>query len=209
MTVHKMSYQYTKPLAILIEELAKLPGIGPKTAQRLALYILNISKEEANILARSIVNAKEKIKKCRICYNLTDQDVCEICQDKARQKAVLCVVETVRDLMAVEKTGGYKGLYHVLQGAISPLDGIEPEHLTIEQLISRLKTEGIKEVILTTNPNIEGEVTAAYIARLIRPFNIKTTRIAYGVPIGGDLEFADEVTLTQALLGRQVFKNEK
>lgn len=207
--VDRMSYQYTRPLAILIEELAKLPGIGPKTAQRLALYILNISKEEANILARSIVNAKEKIKKCRICYNLTDQDVCEICQDNTRQRDVLCVVETVRDLMAVEKTGGYKGLYHVLQGAISPLDGIDPEHLTIEQLISRLKTEGIKEVILTTNPNIEGEVTAAYIARLIRPLNIKTTRIAYGVPIGGDLEFADEVTLTQALLGRQVFKNEK
>ena len=191
----------------MIEELAKLPGIGPKTAQRLALYILNIPKEEANILARSIVNAKEKIKKCRICFNLTDQDTCEICQDEARQKDVLCVVETVRDLMAVEKTGGYKGLYHVLQGAISPLDGIGPEHLTIEQLILRLKAEGIKEVILATNPNIEGEVTASYIAKLIQSQDIKITRIAYGVPIGGDLEFADEVTLTQALLGRQTFKN--
>lgn len=204
-----MSSRYARPLAILIEELAKLPGIGPKTAQRLALYILNISREEAGILAQSITNAKDKIKRCQICYNLTDQNICEICQDQARQRDIVCVVETVRELMALEKTGGYKGLYHVLQGAISPLDGIDPDHLTIEQLISRLKTEDIKEVILATNPNIEGEVTASYIAKLIRPLNIKITRIAYGVPIGGDLEFADEVTLTQSLLGRQIFKNDK
>ncbi|HOF03593.1 MAG TPA: recombination mediator RecR [Atribacterota bacterium] len=204
-----MSSRYARPLAILIEELAKLPGIGPKTAQRLALYILNISREEAGILAQSITNAKDKIKRCQICYNLTDQNICEICQDQARQRDIICVVETVRELMALEKTGGYKGLYHVLQGAISPLDGIDPDHLTIEQLISRLKTEDIKEVILATNPNIEGEVTASYIAKLIRPLNIKITRIAYGVPIGGDLEFADEVTLTQSLLGRQIFKNDK
>jgi len=204
-----MSSRYARPLAILIEELAKLPGIGPKTAQRLALYILNISREEAGILAQSITNAKDKIKRCQICYNLTDQNICEICQDQTRQRDIVCVVETVRELMALEKTGGYKGLYHVLQGAISPLDGIDPDHLTIEQLISRLKTEDIKEVILATNPNIEGEVTASYIAKLIRPLNIKITRIAYGVPIGGDLEFADEVTLTQSLLGRQIFKNDK
>lgn len=204
-----MSSRYARPLAILIEELAKLPGIGPKTAQRLALYILNISREEAGILAQSITNAKDKIKRCQICYNLTDQNICEICQDQTRQRDIVCVVETVRELMALEKTGGYKGLYHVLQGAISPLDGIDPDHLTIAQLISRLKTEDIKEVILATNPNIEGEVTASYIAKLIRPLNIKITRIAYGVPIGGDLEFADEVTLTQSLLGRQIFKNDK
>lgn len=204
-----MIYQYTRPLAILIEELSKLPGIGPKTAQRLALHILNISREEAGILAQSIINAKEQIKRCQTCHNLTDQNTCEICQDKTRQRDTICVVETARDLMALEKTGGYKGLYHVLQGAISPLDGVEPDHLTIDHLISRLKTEQIKEIILATNPNIEGEVTASYIAKLIKPLGIKITRIAYGVPIGGDLEYADEVTLTQALLGRQIFKSEK
>ncbi len=204
-----MSYQYAKPLAILIEELSKLPGIGPKTAQRLALYILNISREEAGILSQSIINAKEQIKRCQICHNLTEQETCSICRDSARQRDIICVVETARDLMAVEKTGGYKGLYHVLQGAISPLDGIEPDHLTIEHLISRLKAEKIKEVILATNPNIEGEVTASYIARLLKPLAIKVTRIAYGIPIGGDLEYADEVTLAQALIGRQIFKNEK
>jgi len=204
-----MSYQYTRPLAILIDELSKLPGIGPKTAQRLALYILNISREEAGILAQSIINAKEQIRRCQICHNLTDQDTCEICRDKTRQKDIICVVETARDLMALEKTGGFKGLYHVLEGAISPLDGVEPDHLTIDHLISRLKTKQIKEVILATNPNIEGEVTASYIARLIKPLGIKITRIAYGIPIGGDLEYADEVTLTQALMGRQIYKSEK
>ena len=186
-----------------------MPGIGPKTAQRLALYILNISRKEADILAQSIINAKEQIKKCHICYNLTEQETCDICRDNTRQRDIICVIETARDLMAVEKTGGYKGLYHVLQGAISPLDGVEPDHLTIEHLITRLKKENIKEVILATNPNIEGEVTASYIARLLKPLNIKITRIAYGIPIGGDLEYADEVTLAQALLGRQIFKNEK
>lgn len=204
-----MSYQYTRPLAILIDELSKLPGIGPKTAQRLALYILNISREEAGILAQSIINAKEQIRRCQICHNLTDQDTCEICRDKTRQKDIICVVETARDLMALEKTGGFKGLYHVLEGVISPLDGVEPEQLTIDHLISRLKTEQIREVILATNPNIEGEVTASYIARLIKPLGIKITRIAYGIPIGGDLEYADEVTLTQALMGRQIYKSEK
>lgn len=204
-----MSYQYTRPLAILIDELSKLPGIGPKTAQRLALYILNISREEAGILAQSIINAKEQIRRCQICHNLTDQDTCEICRDKTRQKDIICVVETARDLMALEKTGGFKGLYHVLEGVISPLDGVEPEQLTIDHLVSRLRTEQIREIILATNPNIEGEVTASYIARLIKPLGIKITRIAYGIPIGGDLEYADEVTLTQALMGRQIYKSEK
>jgi recombination protein RecR len=203
-----MGYQYTRPLARLIDELSKLPGIGPKTAQRLALYILNISKEEAGILAQSIITAKEQIKRCKICHNLTDQNICEICQDQTRERDTICVVETARDLMAVEKTGGFKGLYHVLQGAISPLDGVEPDDLTINHLIIRLKSEKIKEVILATNPNIEGEVTASYIAKLVKPLGIKITRIAYGVPIGGDLEYADEVTLSQSLMGRQIFKNE-
>ncbi|MFW6148396.1 MAG: recombination mediator RecR [Atribacterota bacterium] len=203
-----MAYKYTRPLARLIDALSKLPGIGPKTAQRLALYILNTTKEEAGILAQSIINAKEQVKRCQICHNLTDQNICEICQDQSREQDIICVVETARDLMAIEKTGGYRGVYHVLQGAISPLDGVEPEHLTIDHLMSRLKKEKIKEVILATNPNIEGEVTGSYIAKLIKPLGIKITRIAYGLPIGGDLEYADEVTLSQALLGRQIFKNE-
>ena len=203
-----MAYKYTRPLARLIDELSKLPGIGPKTAQRLALYILNTPKEEAGILAQSIINAKEQVKRCQICHNLTDQKICEICQDQSREKDAICVVETARDLMAIEKTGGFRGLYHVLQGAISPLDGVEPDHLTIDHLMFRLKKEKIKEVILATNPNIEGEVTGSYIAKLIKPLGIKITRIAYGVPIGGDLEYADEVTLSQALMGRQIFKNE-
>jgi len=202
-----MVYKYTRPLARLIDELSKLPGIGPRTAQRLALYILNISKEEAGILAQSIISAKEQIKRCQICYNLTDQNICEICRDQTREKDTICIVETARDLMAIEKTGGFRGLYHVLQGAISPLDGVEPDHLTIDHLLSRLKKEKIKEVILATNPNIEGEVTGAYIAKLIKPLGIQITRIAYGVPIGGDLEYADEVTLSQALIGRQIYKN--
>jgi recombination protein RecR len=203
-----MAYKYTRPLARLIDELSKLPGIGPKTAQRLALYILNIPKEEAGMLAQSILNAKEQVKRCQICHNLTDQNICEICRDSNRDKSVICVVETARDLMAIEKTGGFKGLYHVLEGAISPLDGVEPEHLTIDHLLSRLKTGKVKEIILATNPNIEGEVTSSYIAKLVKPMGIKITRIAYGVPIGGDLEYADEVTLSQALLGRQIFKSE-
>lgn len=201
-----MSFRYTKPLARLIDEFSKMPGIGPKTAQRLAFYILKNSSERVASLAKAILEAKEKVKHCSICGNITDQEVCEICQNINRDKSIICVVEKVRDLIAIENTGEYKGLYHVLEGAISPLDGIEPENLKIDSLLKRLKTEKIKEIILATNPNIEGEVTASYLNKLIEPLNIKVTRIAYGVPIGGSLEFADEVTLTQALMGRQKIK---
>lgn len=198
-----MYFKYTKPLARLIEEFSKMPGIGPKTAQRLAFYILKNSRENATNLAKAIIEAKENIKYCSICGNITDKDICEICQSSSRDKSIICVVEGVKDLIALERTGEYKGVYHVLEGAISPLDGIEPGNLKIEKLIKRLKTEKVNEVILATNPSIEGEVTASYIAKLIEPLKIKVTRIAYGVPIGGSLEFADEVTLTQALIGRQ------
>ncbi len=201
-----MYFKYTKPLARLIEEFSKMPGIGPKTAQRLAFYILKSSPENARNLANTIIEAKEKVKNCSICGNITDQDICEICQSKERDKSIICVVEGVKDLIALERTGEYKGVYHILEGAISPLDGIEPENLKIEVLMNRLRTENVKEVILATNPNIEGEVTASYLAKLIHPLKIKVTRIAYGIPIGGSLEFADEVTLTQALMGRQEVK---
>lgn len=201
-----MSFRYIKPLARLIDEFSKMPGIGPKTAQRLAFYILKNSSERVASLAKAILEAKEKVKHCSICGNITDQEICEICQNINRDKSIICVVEKVRDLIAIENTGEYKGLYHVLEGAISPLDGIEPENLKIDSLLKRLKTEKIKEIILATNPNIEGEVTASYLNKLIEPLNIKVTRIAYGVPIGGSLEFADEVTLTQALMGRQKIK---
>jgi len=199
-------FRYAKPLAKLIEEFSKMPGIGPKTAQRLAFYILKNPPEEAANLAKVIIEAKQKIKECSICGNITDQEICEICQSSSRDKTIICVVEGVKDLIAMERTGEYQGVYHVLGGAISPLDGIEPGDLRIENLISRLKTGEIKEVILATNPNIEGEVTASYLNKLIQPLKIKVTRIAYGIPIGGSLEFADEVTLTQALMGRQEIK---
>jgi recombination protein RecR len=201
-----VSFRYTKPLARLIDEFSKMPGIGPKTAQRLAFYILKNSSESVASLAKAILEAKEKVKHCSICGNVTDQEICEICQNMNRDKSIICVVERARDLIAIENTGEYKGLYHVLEGVISPLDGVEPENLKIDSLLKRLKTEKIKEIILATNPNIEGEVTASYISKLIEPLKIKVTRIAYGVPIGGSLEFADEVTLTQALMGRQEIK---
>ena len=201
-----MSFRYTQPFARLINEFSKMPGIGPKTAQRLAFYILKNSSESVANLANAILEAKDKVKHCSICGNITDQEICEICQNINRDKSTICIVEKVRDLIAIENTGEYKGLYHILGGAISPLDGVEPENLKINSLLGRLKAEKIKEIILATNPNIEGEVTASYISKLIEPLNIKVTRIAYGVPIGGSLEFADEVTLTQALMGRQEIK---
>ncbi len=194
---------YAEPVARLIEELGKLPGIGPKTAQRLAFHLLNADPGEARELARAIVQAREKIRYCSICSNLTDTDPCLTCRDTTRNRSIICVVEEPRDVVAIERTREYKGLYHVLQGAISPMEGVGPEQLKIKELLTRLQDDSVKEVIVATNPNIEGEATAMYLARLIKPLGIKITRIAHGLPVGGDLEYADEVTLSKAFEGRR------
>ncbi len=194
---------YAKPLNNLISELSKLPGIGGKTAQRLAFHVLSLTDDEAVGLANSIVEAKRNMKYCSVCGNLTDVDPCSICSDNARDHSVICVVESPRDVYAMERIREYNGLYHVLNGAISPMDGIGPEDINLRSLIIRLQEGDIKELILATNPNIEGEATAMYIARLVKPAGIKVTRIAHGIPVGGDLEYADEVTLSKALEGRR------
>ncbi len=196
-----MNY-YGNPVSKLIEELSKLPGIGGKSAQRLAFYIINMPIENAKALTESILNAKENIKYCSVCCNLTDTDPCNICSSEKRDKKTIMVVEDPRDMAAYEKTREYKGLYHILNGAISPMTGITPQDIKIKELIERLN-DNIEEVILATNPNIEGEATALYISRLLKPIGIKVSRIAHGVPVGGDLEFVDEVTLSRALEGRQ------
>lgn len=197
-----MNY-YSAPIANLIDEFTKLPGIGRKTAQRLAFHVIGLSFEDANLLSSAITRAKESIKYCGICTNLTDSDTCNICSDKSRDNSFICVVEDPRDVIAMEKTKEFKGLYHVLHGAISPLDGVGPEDIKIKELLARLGTGEVKEVILATNPNIEGEATAMYLARLLKPLGIMVTRIAHGIPVGGDLEYADEVTLAKALEGRR------
>ena len=193
---------YSAPIANLIEEFEKLPGIGHKTACRLAFYILNETVEDAKKFSEAIITAKEKIKFCSICGNLTDSELCPICSNPKRDTSVICVVSDVKDIMAMEKTHEFKGVYHVLQGAISPINGIGPEDIRIKELISRL-SENVSEVILATNLNVEGEATAMYISRLIKPLGIKVTRIAHGIPVGGDLEYTDEVTLSMALEGRR------
>jgi recombination protein RecR len=194
---------YAAPIAKLIDELSKLPGVGSKTAQRLAFYILNMPEEEVLQLSGAITNAKKNIRYCRICCNITDSDVCGICSNAKRDNSVICVVEDPKDVVAMEKMREYKGLYHVLNGAISPMEGIGPEEIRIKELLKRVGENDIKEVILATNPNIEGEATAMYISRLLKPVGIKVTRIAHGIPVGGDLEYADEVTLMKALEGRR------
>ena len=194
---------YAKPLNKLIAELSKLPGIGGKTAQRLAFHILSLSGEEAKALADAITEAKESMRYCSVCGNLTDSDVCSVCSDTARDHGTICVVESPRDVSAMERVREYKGVYHVLNGAISPMDGIGPEDINLRSLIVRLQENDVKEVIHAPNPNIEGEATAMYIARLIKPAGIKVTRIAHGLPVGGDLEYADEVTLSKAMEGRR------
>jgi recombination protein RecR len=194
---------YAAPVAKLIEEFEKLPGIGHKTAQRLAFHVLNLPYEKAESLANAIREAKAKTRYCSVCSNLTETDPCSICSSSSRDSSVICVVEDPRDVVAMERTREFKGLYHVLHGAISPMEGIGPEDIKIKELLARLKDGSVKEIILATNPNIEGEATAMYISKLLKPLGIKATRIAHGIPVGGDLEYADEVTLAKALEGRR------
>ena len=194
---------YEGPVQDLIDELGRLPGIGPKSAQRIAFHLLKLPAEDAHRLARAIVDAKERISWCRRCFNLAEGDVCRICADDRRDPSVLCVVEEPRDIVAMERTGELRGRYHVLQGAISPIDGVGPEQLRIRELLQRVEAEGVEEVILATNPNIEGEATALYLVKLLRPLGVRVTRLARGLPVGGDLEYADELTLGRALEGRR------
>ncbi|MDR0405354.1 MAG: recombination mediator RecR [Clostridiales bacterium] len=194
---------YVAPLARLIEQFEKLPGIGHKTARRLAFYVLSSPIDEAEDFADALISAKRLVKYCEICQNITDTDVCAICGDTRRDSGVICVMESPKDVISLERTKEYHGLYHVLHGAISPMDDVGPEDIKIPELLKRLNDDTVKEVIMATNPTIEGEATAMYIARLIKPLGVKVTRIAHGVPVGGDLEYADEVTLTRAIEGRR------
>jgi recombination protein RecR len=194
---------HAEPIERLINELAKLPGIGRKTAARLAFHILRLPKGGAQELARSILEVKEKIRLCSVCFNLTDQDPCRICNDFRRSGEIICVVEEPSDLMAIEGTGDFGGKYHVLHGTLSPLEGIGPEDIKAKELLKRLETGTVKEVIMATNPNTEGGATALYLTKLIKPLGVKVTRIAYGIPVGGDIEYADGVTLGKALEGRR------
>ncbi|RCW50721.1 MULTISPECIES: recombination mediator RecR [unclassified Halanaerobium] len=193
---------YPRPMGKLIGELSKLPGIGPKTARRLSFYILERSKNEVKELADALLEAREKINYCSVCNHLTENDKCSFCSSESRDQSMICVVESPRDIVVMEKTGEYNGLYHVLHGAISPMDGIGPDEIKIRSLIPRLEN-GVEEVIIATDPNAEGDATAMYLAKLIKPLGVKVTRIAHGVPVGGDLEYADEVTLSKALEGRR------
>ncbi|MDO4517844.1 MAG: recombination mediator RecR [Bacillota bacterium] len=194
---------YAKPLDKLIGELSKLPGIGGKTAQRLAFHILSLDNDEALALSDAIREAKSEMKFCSVCGNLTDSDPCAICRDERRDSSVICVVESPKDVIAMEKIREFKGYYHVLHGVISPMDEKGPDDINLKSLITRLQDERVKELIIATNPTIEGEATAVYIARLIKPSGIKVSRIAHGIPVGGDLEYADEVTLLKAIEGRR------
>lgn len=195
--------KYAPTLIRLVDALMRLPGVGAKTAQRLAFYLLKAPKEEAAALAEAIVDLKEKTRLCEICFNVAEEPRCPICQDPGRIRGVLCVVEEANDLMAIERTGEFKGVYHVLQGSLSPLEGRGPDDILAKELVQRLREGEMQEVILATNPNVEGEATALYLQRLIRPLGVRVTRIAHGLPVGGDLEYADEVTLARALSGRR------
>ena len=201
-----MASAYTQPVQALIDELGRLPGIGPKSAQRIAFHLLKVSPDDANRLSEAIREAKEKVRFCERCFNFADATLCPICADDRRDPTIVCVVEESRDIVAIERTGEFRGRYHVLLGAMSPLEGIGPEQLKIRELLNRITPEGIQEVIVCTNPNTEGEVTAMYLARMLKPLGLKVTRIASGLPVGGDLEYADELTLGRALEGRRAME---
>ncbi|MBQ3054587.1 MAG: recombination protein RecR [Oscillospiraceae bacterium] len=194
---------FTAPVEHLIEQFQKLPGIGRKTAQRLAFFVLSLSEEDANTFATAVVDAKKSVKFCSVCQNLTDSEVCSICADKTRDASVICVVADPKDVVAIEKTREYDGLYHVLHGCISPINNIGPDDIRVKELLTRVAEGDVREIIMATNPDTEGEATAMYLARLLAPFEVAVTRLAYGIPVGGHLEFADEVTLTRALEGRR------
>lgn len=195
--------QFPTPVERLLEELERLPGVGPKTAQRLAYFILTRDVSQAQALASAIVDARQRIRQCSVCFNLADAELCAVCADSGRDRSVICVVEHPQDIVALERTHEHRGLYHVLHGAISPIDNIGVEDLKVDELVRRLETGGVAEVIVATNPTLEGETTASVLARMIRPLGIRVTRLASGLPMGGDLEYADEMTLGRALSGRR------
>lgn len=195
--------QNVAPLANLVDQFERMPGIGRKSAQRLAFYILKMNKVEAKAFTDTILNAHEKIRRCNVCCDLTDDELCFVCRNSARDKSIICVVEDTRDVAAIERTHEFNGVYHVLHGSISPMNNIGPEDITVKALLERLGSDEVKEVIMATNPTVEGEATAMYISRLIKPLGLVVTRLAYGVPVGADLEYADEVTLSRALEGRR------
>ncbi len=194
---------YPKSIAALIEQFQKFPSVGPKSAQRMAFYLLRMPKSDVENFARAVIEAKEKTKTCEICYNISSASPCEICSSTSRDRSVICVVAESKDLIAIEKTNEYKGLYHVLQGLISPIDGIGAEDIRIKELLNRLTDEQVKEVILAISPSVEGEATSLYLTRLIKPFGIKVSRIAFGLPVGADIEYADEITIAKAIEGRR------
>lgn len=194
---------YARPLARLVAEFEKLPGVGPKSAQRLAFYIMRLSEEEARAFADAIMEVKAKIGYCKICYNFTDQEICDLCRDSRRTDDLICVVADPRDLIAMDKTGEFKGKYHVLGGVLAPMEGIGPDQLKIRELLARLQSHEVKEIILATNPTVEGDATALYLSRLLKDLVPRVTRIAHGVPVGGDLDYADQATLIQAFEGRR------
>ena len=201
-----MASPYTPPIQTLIDEFGKLPGVGPRSAQRIAMHIVKMPREDVNRLANALTDAKDRVRYCDMCFNLSESEKCSICSDDRRDSSILCAVEDSRDVVAIERTGEFRGRYHVLQGALDPLQGIGPEQLKIKEMFRRLAPEGVTEVIVCTNPNTEGEVTALYLARLLEPLGIKATRIASGLPVGGDLEYADEITLGRALGNRRTIE---
>lgn len=194
---------YPEPIARLIDSFSKLPGIGPKTASRLAFHVLRMKEEDVINFAKALVDVKRNLTYCSICCNITDTDPCRVCSDQTRDRSMICVVQEAKDVIAMERTKEFHGMYHVLHGAISPMEGIGPDDIKVAELLKRLADDEVQELILAMNPNIEGEATAMYLSRLVKPFHLKVTRIAHGLPVGGDLEYADEVTLTKALEGRR------